>query len=122
MAKIRIKLTDEHIKLIKEFRIENIGDNHVGIDTIEPYGGAFLMEDLALILGFWDSSIEGTEKDYDGKKFGLENEQYMIDIHMYLMDNIQYILSILLQFSSEGIKAGIYSASGRYLKWTFSEQ
>lgn len=121
MAKIKIKLTENHIKLIKELRIEKIGDNYVGFDTIEPYGGNYLMEDLAMIFGFWDKAIDGTEKDYDGRKFGLENEKFMLDIHMYLIDNFDYILSILIQYATIGIKPGIYTAIDHNLRWDYKE-
>lgn len=119
MAKVKINLTEEHIKLIKEFRIERIDDIYIGFDTINPYGGSYLMEDLAMILGYWDKAIEGTEKDYDGRKFGIENEQKMLSIHTYLMDNMEYILSILTQFITTGVKPGLYTATDYNLRWDY---
>lgn len=121
MAKIKINITEDHIKLIKEFRIERINDIYVGFDTINPYGGSFLMEDLAMILNYWDKAVEGTEKDYDGRKFGLENEQKMLDIHMYLMNNFELILSIMTQFITIGIKPGLYTAIDYNLHWEYKE-
>lgn len=121
MAKIKINITEDHIKLIKEFRIERINDIYVGFDTINPYGGSFLMEDLAMILGYWDKAVEGTEKDYDGRKFGFENEQKMLEIHMYLMDNFELILSIMTQFVTTGVKPGLYTAIDYNLHWEYKE-
>jgi hypothetical protein len=121
MAKIKIKLLEEHIKLIKEFRIERISDIYVGFDTINPYSGGYLMEDLAMILGYWDKVVPGTEKDFDGRKFGFENEQNMLSIHMYIMDNMEFILSIIVQFITIGIKPGNYTAIDYNLHWEFSE-
>lgn len=117
MAKIKITLNEEHLKLIKEFRVTRIDDIHVGIDSINPYGGTYLMEDLAMILGYWDKMVEGTEKDYDGRKFGLENEIKMIELHNHLMDNIEFILSMLFQFSVDGLKPGTYTCIDYIMKW-----
>lgn len=119
MAKIKIKLTEEHLKLIKSFTIERINDIHIGFDTINPYGGNYLMEDLAMILGYWDKATIGSELDYDGKKFGLENEIEMIKIHSYLMDNFSYVMSIIIQFATEGIKPGLYTSIDYNINWTY---
>lgn len=119
MAKIKITLTENHIKLIKNFRIERFNDVQVGFDTINPYGGNYLMEDLAMILGYWDKAIEGTEMDYDGRKFGLENEMEMLKQHSYLMDNFEYIISMLIQFSSEGLKPGLYTSLDYNINWVY---
>jgi hypothetical protein len=119
--KIKINLTEEHIKLIKEFRVERIDDIYTGFDTIDPYGGSYVMEDIAMILGYWDQAIEGTEKDYDGRKFGFENEQKMINIHNYVVENMSYILSIIIQFVTEGIKPGLYTSSDTNIHWIYTE-
>lgn len=122
MAKLKITLTEDHIKLIKEFRNEKIDDIYVGYDTINPYGGTYLMEDLAMILGYWDKATPKTENDYDGRKFGLENEQKMLEIHTYVMDNIQYVLSIMVQFIGTGIKPGIYTSIDNNLVWSYADK
>ena len=122
MAKIKIKLSENHIKLIKNFKIETIDDYHVGFDTINPYGGQYLMEDLAMILGYWDKAVAGTENDYDGRKFGIENEQAMIEINSYLMDNFSLILSLLIQYSTTGIQPGTYVSVDYNVKWTLCEE
>jgi hypothetical protein len=122
MAKIKITLTEEHIKLISNFKSEKINDIHVGFDTINPYGGSYLMEDLAMILGYWDKVVEGSETDFMyGRRFGLENEQEMINVHNYLMDNFQFILSIIIQFATVGIKPGLYTTIDYNLDWTYKE-
>lgn len=122
MAKIKITLTEEHIKLMSQFRNERIDDIYIGYDTINPYGGSYLMDDLAMILGYWDKAVPGTENDYDGRKFGLENEQKMIEVHTYLMDNMQYILSIMVQFVTRGVKPGTYSSIDTNLEWVYTEK
>lgn len=124
MAKIKIRLNEEHIKLINNFKVERINDIHIGFDTINPYGGSYLFEDLAMILGFWDKAIENSENDFIfGRRFGIDNEKIMIDVHNYLMDNFEFILSIIIQFScSGGVKPGLYSSVDYNINWTFEEQ
>jgi len=121
MAKIKITLTEDHIMLIKNFKFKQIDDNNASIDIYNPYDGTFLMEDLALIFGKWDKFTPGTENDYDGKKYGLEVETEMLEYHTYIVDNIEYILSIIIQFVGEGIKPGVYSTIDYKLDWTYSE-
>jgi hypothetical protein len=120
MARIKINLTEEHIKLIKNFKVERINDIHVGFDTINPYGGSYLLEELAMILGYWDKAIEGSETDLiHGRRFGLENEQAMLDIHKYVVDNFMFITSILIQFADSGLKPGTYSSLDYYINWEY---
>ena len=111
------------MKLIKQFRINRFNDINVGFDTINPYGGSYLMEELAKILGYWDKSIEGSETDFlYGRRFGIDNEQIMIDIHNYVVDNIEFIMSIIMQFIDTGIKPGVYTSLDYYMNWEYKEK
>lgn len=121
MAKIKIELKDEHIKLIQNFKFNLVKDTDIVLDTYSPYGGDFLMEDLAMILGHFDKSVPHTELDYDGKKFGLELETEMWSYHIYIMDNIEYIISIVLQYLNDGVKPGVYTAITNILEWKYTE-
>ena len=40
---------------------------------------------------------------------------------LYLMDNFEYILSLMIQYVSEGIKPGKYTAIDKNLKWKYEE-
>lgn len=122
MAKIRIELNEQHIKLIKNFKPLIIDDYHVGYDSINPYGGDHLVEDIAMILGHWGKAIPGTERDYDGRKFGIELEQEMLELNEHLMRNFRFILSMMGQFIEEGIKEGEYTAIDTILDWTFKSK
>lgn len=122
MAKIKITLNEDHIKLLKEFKITSINDIYVGFDTFNPYGGSYIMENIAMILGNWDKAIDGTEKDYDGRKFGLELEQEMLNKHIYIIDNFEYILSIMVQYITEGVKPGTYTAINNQLIWDYKNK
>lgn len=121
MAKIKITLTEEHIKLIKNFKIINIDDTYSGFDKINPYGGCYPMEDIAMILGYWGNATKGSENHFDGRKFGLELEQKLWETHCYVQENFDYILSIITQYVTEGVKPGIYTALNHQLIWEYHE-
>lgn len=122
MGKIKIELTDKHIKLIQNFKFEKIDDYKFGVDYVNPYGGTFLMEDLALILGYFDKYTEGTQYDVDGRKYGYEVEREMIKLHTDIVDNIFYIFSIIQTFILEGLRVGFYVCNERDLQWSYSEK
>lgn len=122
MAKIKVKLNKQHITLIKNFKPFIIDDYHIGYDSVNPYGGDHLIEDIAMILGHWEKAIPDTERDYDGRKFGLELEQELYELHMYLMDNFKFILSILGQYVDKCITEGEYTAIDTILDWTFKPE
>ena len=121
MAKIKLKLTEDHIRLIKNFKFIKVNDYKIDLDVYSPYGGDNLMEDLAIILGKWENFTPGTENDYDGKKFGFEVETEMLETHMYLVDNIDFIMSLLLQFIEVGLKPGFYSTISYKIDWKYSK-
>jgi len=121
MAKIKLNLTSDHIKLIKNFKFTKIDDYKLSLDVWSPYGGDNLMEDLAIILGKWNDFTPGTENDFDGKKFGLEVETEMLALHTYVVDNIDYIISLIFQFIEVGLKPGIYSTISYKIDWKYGE-
>lgn len=121
MAKIKLKLEEKHIDLIRNFKYEIINDYKVGVDIYNPYRGSHLMEDLAMIFGIWDKYTEGTENDFDGRKYGFETEKMMLDYHNYVIDNLKFILSIMSQFIDTGVKSGTYTAIDTVLDWTYEE-
>lgn len=163
MAKLKIEFTEDHIKLIKNLRFEQIepkfyvdschedvsvkavgkgrfnvsalhrtidengnrsafeviapieiksaqdyGDNLYGIDTYNLWGGTYIYEDIAYIIGKMDKVIEGTLEDPDGPKFDEETTAYMDELASFIIDNLQNIEEILHQFCTVGIEAGVY--------------
>jgi len=121
MSKINIKLDEQHIELIKHFKFEKINDYKLCVDMWNPYGGNYLMEDLAMIFGIWDKFTPGSELHYDGKKYGYDEEKKMLEYHTYLMDNIDYVLDIIFKFISDGVKIGTYSCIDYELKWSYKK-
>lgn len=126
MAIKKLKLTEDHIKLIRalnpvKFEFEDTDDrSHFGIgyDSYSLWGGSFLFEDLALILGFFEESIEGTENDYTGRRYSPEREEYMKELYAFFEENLFYIESLLHQFCDKGgLTPGTYKCIDYQLNW-----
>lgn len=81
-----------------------------GVDQWNLFGGTFVLEDVARIIGRYEEHIKGTKENPDGVAFGDELSDYMWGLYKYVWDNMEYIFDLLLYMSTEGgIKAGTYS-------------
>ena len=118
MIKI-ITLTKEHLKLIPFFYEQEEGDNKIVFDKTHLYNlGSHLLEDLAMILGYNDSAIKGTEEDPDGKAFPDEIEAHMLEVHNYIVDNFFYIESLIhFHVTRGGLTEGEYKCKDNELIW-----
>lgn len=115
----KITLTEDHIKLIPFFFIQEFGDNEIGVTKEQLFNlGSHLLEDMAMILGLSDKAINNTSYDADGRAFDDETEKYMLDLYNYIVDNLYYIELIIHQFVIKGgITAGTYKALDNELFW-----
>jgi hypothetical protein len=115
----RITLTKEHLKLIPFFYEQEEGDNKIVFDKAHLYNlGSHLLEDLAMILGYNDSAIKGTEEDPDGKAFPDEIEAHMLEVHNYIVDNFFYIESLIHFYVTRGgLTEGEYKCKDNELIW-----
>lgn len=149
--KIKIKFTDEHIALIKAFNFAKFDDSHYGIDNYNIWGGTYIWEQMAYILGYHGAIVPSTIEDPTGPKFyktvwtgldengcrfvsvdkpqdttGLEEMdvlEHMKDLDSFMITNLPYIMDILLQFCTEGIQAGVtYWAYDYQRIWHKDEQ
>lgn len=118
MALIKLKLTEEHLKLIKNFKIKDVDDYTIGVDKINPYGGNFILEDIAYILGVYDKKIPNSENHYNGPVFPEELTRHMLDLHYYIVDNLYNIENLIHQFLGEPIEPGTYKAIDREQFWS----
>ena len=116
--KIRIELTEEHIALIKNFKFKKINDALSGLDTYDLYGGTYIWEDMAIILGKLDRAIPGTENDPDGRKFPRELMEHFKELDEFILNNLSNIDNILHQFAEEGLKPGVYETIDYEQFWT----
>lgn len=128
MSIIKLTLTEDIIQLVscikfKELPIidENDQRESIGyeINMASLYGGDFLLEDIATILGRIDEAIPDTECDFDGPKFEPEFEKYMLNLHMFIVDNLDKIEEIIHQFTMKGgVTPGVYKCKGWERIWT----
>ena len=107
MATLKIKLTEDILKLISNIRFQDVpeppedGDTReritYAIDYGSLYGGSYVFEDISYILGCYDKHIVGTEENPLGVQFPQEVEDYMWEIHTYIIDNIDGIEELVHQ-------------------------
>ncbi len=122
MAKLKIKLEENHLLLIKNFKFKIVDDSKVFLDSYSPYGGDYLIEDLALFFGKLGEFLPGTENSYGGKHYGYDVEESMLVYHRYIVDNISHIISLMVEFVETGLKPGTYSCIDYKLDWKYSEK
>lgn len=113
---IRLKLTDEHLKLIPALFIQEPDENTISISKEWLFGGTHLLEDLSYILGI--DSIKGTEEDSDGKAFSEDDTNHMLEVANYIKDNLYYIETLIHQFATKGgITEGTYKCKDNEAIW-----
>ena len=127
MAVIKLNLTEDVLKLVSCIRFrelphfeENDEREHVGyeIDMQSIYGGDFLLEDMSFILGLYDQHIVDTEEDADGPKFPKEVEEKMINLHLFILDNLDSIEEIVHQHVLKGgVTPGVYKCKDYQRIW-----
>jgi hypothetical protein len=110
MAFVKIKLNEEHLKLIENIKFEKFvfdmdtrnGRYGWGIDQYSLFGGSYALEDIALILGHWEEYIRGTENDPMGRHYPEELENHMWELYHYIWDNMEHIIRLVLYFNDKG--------------------
>ena len=108
--KIKLTLTEDHIKLISSFHINKLDDEHYGIDVNNMWGGTYLYEQMAFILGYEEYVIPETKDDPEGPRYVREYEEKMIEYDEFITENLQNIEELIHQFSCKGgLTPGVYS-------------
>ena len=116
--KIHLKLTEDHLKLLRCVGIEDERDDYLEIDKKAILCvKSHLLDDVALVLGYKDKAIKSTEEDPDGRAYQDDVEKYLLDTYNYVKDNIYYIELLLHQRCTEGIQPGHYVAIDNELIW-----
>lgn len=103
-----------------------------GFDTFNLWGGTFVWEQMAYILGYQDAIIPSTKEDPSGPRFydnvyttigedgrrvvsleerdGFEKVdviEHFKDLDTFMITNLENIMDLLLQFCTEGIQPGV---------------
>lgn len=127
MAIKKIVLTNDHLKLISHIKFEQfsfgeeIDVNRLGwgIDQWSLFGGTYVLEDVALILGVYDQYIVGTEENPNGRRFEKELEDYMWGLYADIVSNMEYIMDLVLYYSNKGgISEGTYKCNTNTMEWS----
>lgn len=133
MAVLTVTFTDDILKLVSHINFtafpadRNAWENQEkltwGIDFNSLYGGSYVFEDVSRIIGLYDKHIEGTEDDPFGVQFPKELEDYMWEIHRYVVDHIQDIEDLVHQFVNRGgLVPGTYKAKSNERIWEKVEE
>jgi len=127
MANLSVTFTEDMLKLVSricftEFPAHEgwgaIQKLNWAIDLNSLYGGSYVLEDISMILGLYDKHIEGTENDPLGVQFPKELEDYMWELHEYILDHLQDIEEIVHQFCNRGgVKPTTYKAKSNERIW-----
>ena len=123
----RLTLTDDVLKLIPWFNFtEDLTEEEIsnkeyprfGIDYNSIYGGSFLLEDLAQILGHADDFLPDSLENPTGYRYPAEIEEKMLSAHTFVMENLRAIEEIVHQFVVKGgITAGTYKCDHKIRLW-----
>jgi hypothetical protein len=118
----KITLTEEHLKIIPNFFIqdeESRGAKNVFIDRDHLTNlGWSMIEDLSILLGLYDKSIEATRNDAEGAAFPDDVEQHILEVYAYIDKNLYDIENIIHQFVvNGGITPGTYKRKDNESVW-----
>ena len=120
MAKLKIELDENKIALIRNFKFKRINDATYGIDTYDLFGGTYLYEDMANILGWSDKVIPDTLENPMGALYEEEYQKKMEEYDAFLIENMLFIEEIIHQFITEGgLKPGIYTTLDYNRQWKY---
>lgn len=123
----KLTLTEDHLKLISAIKIEKFsfgpdsthGELGWGINQYNLFGGTYVLEDVAIILGKYDQVIAGTEEDAEGPDFPDEVKNYMWELYQYIWENMVYIFSLVFYFATRGgLTPGTYKCKDTLKEWT----
>ena len=128
MSILKITLTEDMLKLISNIHYGEVPQLDskrntlaYGIDFNSLYGGSTL-EDVAYILGRYDEHIPGTENNFLGADFPKGLKDYMLEMHMYIVDHIQDIEELVHWFSNKGgLQPGTYKCKSNERLWEREE-
>lgn len=73
-----------------------------GCDQWSLFGGTYLLEDMAMILGYFDKAIEKSENLATGRRFPQDLEDEMYCLYDFICENMEDIITLMLSFIGNG--------------------
>lgn len=117
--KIKVVLTEDIIKLVKFFKIEEFSGSRIGFDTYALYPESQLFDFMAMVLGLQDKRIPDTIYNPMGSSYDKETTEKLMEIDGYIVENLTFIEEILHQFCDVGIKPGTYTCLANNRIWKY---
>ena len=106
LANIKVKLNDNN---------EMATQHGWGINQWNMFGGTYVMEDVALITGHYGESIDDGA---NGKVYSKELEDHMWELYLYITNNMEYIMKLVLwSISNGGLTPGTYKTTDKGISW-----
>ena len=128
MAKKKeIELTDDLLTLMSMLNFGHLpnvnSDAHImnyGLDINSLFGGNFLFEDIAVILGMYDDHVDkSTVENPLGPIFDNDAENYFHALASVITENIGDLEKLIHYYSNKGgLKSGVYQYSRKTDLWT----
>lgn len=92
-----------------------------GCDQWSLFGGTYLLEDMALILGYFDKAIENSETLATGRRFPEELEIEMYNLYDYICEHMEDIFTLMFSMIGKGgITPGTYEYKD--FQWKYKKQ
>ena len=117
----RKKFSSLHSKLfdirnrLNEYNDE-ASQNGWGINQWNMFGGTYVMEDVALVTGHYGEAIDDGAT---GKVYPKELEDHMWSLYLYVSENLEYIMKLVLwSITNGGLTPGAYKTKDNGITWT----
>lgn len=90
-----------------------------GCDQWNLFGGTYVLEDVAMILGYLNQAIENSENYATGRRFPAELEAKMYNLYEYIYEHLEDIMQLILHLTGNG---GITPGTYEYVNYTWKKK
>lgn len=113
-------LTPDHITLIKNLRFQQIDKDRYGVDVFSLWGGDYVYEDMAYLLGYENRVIRESQNDPFGPAYESDVQNYLEKLVNDFVEHLTEYEDILHQFCDKGgLKVGKYTKKANEVYWTY---
>ena len=90
-----------------------------GCDQWNLFGGTYVLEDIAMILGYFEQALPNSETLASGRRFPDELEDKMYSLYEYICDNLEDIMVLVFTYAGNG---GIVPGTYEYVDYKWSKK